>query len=193
MSNFTTWWEALSFSLKIYWAIAIPFTFFFILQVIFSFVGGDVPDDSPDVDAEIEGDGGIPFQFLSIKNLIAFFTIFGWVGIAALDSGTSEVTALLLAFMGGLLMMTIMAGIFYFLSKATANGTMRFSRAIGGAGEVYLFIQARRGSIGKVQLNVQGVLRTLDAITDDEIDIPTGKIITVKSVMNGNILVVTAK
>jgi hypothetical protein len=39
---------------------------------------------------------------------------------------------------------------------------------------------------------VQGVLRTLDAVTDDEKDIPTGKLIKVMKVAGNNLLVVTA-
>ena len=69
MNNFTEWWEALSFPLKIYWSLAVPFTLFFVLQLVLSFFGGDdldVPDDTPD--AEIAGDEGIPFQFFSLKS-----------------------------------------------------------------------------------------------------------------------------
>ncbi|HEY3404767.1 MAG TPA: hypothetical protein VGK59_15360 [Ohtaekwangia sp.] len=191
MSNFTEWWEGLSIALKIYWGLAIPFTLFFLLQVVWSFMGGgDVPDDTPD--AEIAGDHGVPFQFLTIKNLIAFFTIFAWAGIAATDSGLSEITALIIAIVAGLLMMTIMASLFYFMAKANVDGTMRISKAIGAAGEVYLTIKKKREGTGQVQVKVQKSLRTLDAITDDEEDIPTGKRITVKDVLN-NVLIVTAK
>ena len=191
MSNFTEWWESLSLALKIYWGLAIPFTLFFLLQVIWSFIGGgDVPDDTPD--ADIAGDHGVPFQFLTIKNLIAFFTIFAWAGIAATDSGLSETTALIVAAVAGLLMMTIMASLFYFMAKANVDGTMRIAKAIGSVGEVYLTIRKKRESTGQVQIKIQKSLRTLDAVTDDEDDIPTGKMITVKDVLN-NTLIVTAK
>jgi hypothetical protein len=80
MESFGTWWEGLSVILKIYWGIAVPFTLFFVLQLILSFFGAESPDDLPD--AEIEADHGIPFQFLTLKNLIGFFTIFSWTGIA---------------------------------------------------------------------------------------------------------------
>jgi hypothetical protein len=191
MNSFTEWWEGLSFSLMVYWAIAVPFSVFFILQLIWSFFGGDdVPDDTPD--AEINADTGIPFQFFTIKNLIGFFTIFGWTGIAAIDSGLSQGTALIVALVGGLLMMILMASVFYFLAKANADGTLRMSKAIGGTGEVYLTIPGKRNSTGKVQIKVQGALRTLDAMTDDDKDIPTGRIITVKEVVNDSILLVTS-
>lgn len=191
MNDFTTWWEGLNLSLKIYWALAIPFTLFFLLQLVLSFMGGDVPDDTPD--AEVESDTGIAFQFFTLKNLVAFFSIFGWTGIACIDSGLSETTALIIALAAGLIMMTVMASIFYFLGKANADGTLKMKNALGGVGEVYLTIKSKRGGIGKVQIKIQGSLRTLDAMTDDDQDIPTGKIITVKQVVNDSILVVTAK
>ena len=191
MSNYSEWWEGLSTSLKIYWGLAIPFTLFFILQVVWSFFGGgDVPDDTPD--AEISGDTGIPFQFFSLKNLIAFFTIFSWTGIACIDSGLSETTSAVIATFAGLAMMLLMASLFYVLAKADSDGTLKIKKAIGGVGEVYLTIKKKREGTGQVQIKVQKSLRTLDAITDDEEDIPTGKMITVKNVIN-NILIVTAK
>jgi hypothetical protein len=191
MNDFTTWWEGLNLSLKIYWALAIPFTLFFLLQLVLSFMGGDVPDDTPD--AEVEADTGIAFQFFTLKNLVAFFSIFGWTGIACIDSGLSETTSLIIALVAGLIMMTVMASIFYFLGKANADGTMKMKNALGGVGEVYMTIKSKRGGIGKVQIKIQNSLRTLDAMTDDDQDIPTGKIITVKQVINDSILVVTAK
>jgi hypothetical protein len=192
MAYYTEWWEGLTVSLKIYWGLAIPFTLFFVLQLVWSmFGGGDVPDDTPD--AEIEGDSGIGFQFLTIKNLIAFFTIFAWTGIACSYSGLSEILTVIISIAAGILMMALMASIFYFLAKATADGTMKIAKALGGAGQVYLTIQKQRGAVGQVQINVQGSLRTLDALTDDDDDIPTGKMVTVKSIVNNNILLVTAK
>lgn len=192
MNDFSTWWDALSISLKIYWALAIPFTLFFVLQMIWSFVGpGDIPDDTPD--AEVGGDTGVPFQFFTIKNLIAFFTIFSWTGIACIDSGLSERTAFIFSSVAGLLMMTLMASIFYFLSKAGADGTLKMKKAIGVSGEAYLGMQQKRGSIGKVQVKVQGSVRTLDAVTDDEDDIPSGKMIRVTAIVNDNLLLVTVK
>ena len=192
MNLFTEWWETLGFPLMIYWAIAIPFTVLFALQMIWSFfTGDDVPDDTPD--AEVQGDSGIPFQFFSIRNFIGFFTIFGWVGIAATDSGFPVDISLLLSLTAGFGMMFIMASIAYFLSKATADGSMKIERAVGHVGQVYLTVPKSRSDLGKVQVVVQGSLRTLEAITDDQNDIPNGRVIKVKQVVNDNILLVTAE
>lgn len=192
MGDLNAWWTGLSFSLKFYWILAIPFTLFFLLQLFLSFFGGgDVPDDTPD--AEVEADTGIGFQFFTLKNLIAFFTIFSWTGIACIDSGLSETTSAIVAFVAGLIMMLIMASLFYFLAKASGNGTMKFKKAIGKSGQVYLTIASKRSGIGQVQIKVQGTLRTLDAMTDEADNIPTGTMVTVKDIVNENVLLVTSK
>ncbi len=191
MESFSLWWEGLSLILKFYWCIAIPFTLFFLLQLIASFIGGD---DGPDHigDVHVETDHGIPFQFLTLKNLVGFFTIFAWTGIACLQAGLSQGVTLLISTIAGLLMMVLMAGLYYMMSKANADGTMKIEKAVGKPGVVYLIVPGARRSMGKVQMKVSGSVRTLEAMTDDELDIPTGKIITVSSVVD-NILLVTAK
>lgn len=192
MADFTSWWEGLSLSLKIYWALAIPFTLFFVLQLLWSFFGGgDLPDDTPD--AQVDADTGVPFQFLTLKNLVAFFTVFAWTGIVCIDSGISESASVIISLVAGIVMMFVMASIFYFIGKAHSDGTMKFSNAIGGTGEVYLSMRAKRGSVGKVQIQVQGAIRTLEAITDDDEDISTGKVVSVKAIVNNHLLLVTAK
>jgi membrane protein implicated in regulation of membrane protease activity len=190
MSDYTAWWEGLSGPLKIFWVLAIPFSVFFILQ-LFSTIFGHDHHDSHGHDSHYEDGGG--FNLFTIKNLIAFFCIFGWVGIAAVDSGVSTVLAFVFASLGGLAVMILMTTLVYYLAKASVDGTMKFKNAIGVAGEVYLTIPANRGSVGMVQLKVQGSMRTLEAITDDDKDIPTGKMIKVMKVMNNNLLVVTAE
>jgi hypothetical protein len=160
-----------------------------LLQLVLSFFGGDHPDSTVDID--IETDHGIGFQFFTLKNMVGFFTIFAWTGIACIDAGFSQPIALLISTAAGLGMMTIMAGMFYMISKAGANGTMRMEKAIGVVGEVYLTIPSKRSSLGKVQIKVMGSLRTLDAMTDHDQEIPTGRLITVTNVINDNILLVT--
>lgn len=189
MENFAQWWESLSIALKIYWCLAVPATLFFLLQLIFSFLGADSPDDVPD--AEIESDTGIGFQFFTWKNLVAFFTIFGWTGIVMTNGGYSDAIALLVAILAGVVMMTMMAGIFYLLSRATADGTLRLADAIGKTGEVYLTVPARKSGIGKVQVTVGGSLRTLDAMTDDTTDIPTGRVARVVGTQDTFLLITT--
>jgi hypothetical protein len=159
--------------------------------LVLSFFGAESPDDLPD--AEIDADHGIPFQFLTLKNLIGFFTIFSWTGIACVEAGLSNALTLLIASIAGLLMVGLMAGLFYLMMKTGADGTMKINDAIGQSGEVYLTILARRSGIGKIQVKVGGSIRTLDAMTDDEELIPTGQLARVTHIVNDNILLVSSK
>lgn len=186
--NFPAWWDGLNSIQQIYWAIAIPFTLIFLIQTVLTFVGGEIDGDT---DMDMDGDGDIGFQFFTIKNLVAFFTIFGWTGIACLDSGLSMIAVILSSLIAGLIMMSLMAAIFYFFSKLTASGTMNIQNAVGGVGEIYLTVRAKRGNIGKVSLMVQGSLRELEAITDDDEDLKNGMVINVKEVINGNLLLIS--
>jgi len=189
-SNFPEWWDALELLEQIYWGIAIPFTLFFLIQVVLTFFGGDVPEDGS-ADFDIETDGGIGFQFFTLKNLVAFFTIFAWSGIASLDSGLSNFISIIISFSSGLIMMFIMGGIFYLLGKASESGTLILKNAVGAVGEVYMDLKNNRGNIGKVQVQVQGTLRTLEAITDDSEDLKQGIVVTVTGIANDNILIVS--
>lgn len=192
MDSYTTWWDALTPALKIYWAIALPFTIFFMLQMVLSlFAGGDHPDNVVDVD--VETDHGISFQFLTIKNMVGFFTIFSWTAIACTTAGWSTSMTLITATISGLAMMTMMASIFYLMTKMNSSGTMKISEAIGKSGEVYLTVPAKRNSTGKIQITVGGLSRTLDAMTDDDENIQTGKQAKVSAILDNNIILVTSK
>src|SRR5271154_7249175 len=130
MDTLNAWWDGLSLILKIYWGLAVPFTVLFLLQLLLSFFGGgEHPDDTPDVD--VATDHGIPFQFITFKNMVGFFTIFAWTGIACLDGGLSNGITLLISILAGIAMMALMGGIYYLLSKAGADGTMKIQKAIG--------------------------------------------------------------
>ena len=190
MESFGNWWEGLSTVLKIYWGLAIPFSLFFLLQLVLSFLGSESPDDLPD--AEVEADHGVPFQFLTLKNLVGFFTIFAWTGIACTEAGYSNGVTLLLATVAGLLMVGLMVGLFYLMTRSGADGTMNIRKAIGQVGEIYLRIEPRRSSTGKIQVNVSGTLRTLDAMTDDDQPLPSGQLARVVEIVNENILLVTS-
>lgn len=184
-------WQSLELIGKIYWSIALPFSLLFILQIIMTFFLGDVDgvEADGDSDASVDGDAGIDFQFLTIKNLVAFFTIFGWTGIACLDSEMGIGKTVIISFLAGLVMMVIMASIAYFMGKLVDNGALNLNNAIGKVGSIYLTIPAKRGGLGKVQIKVQG-LQTLDAMTDFEEDLHTGAIIEVVEILNNEILVV---
>jgi len=183
------WFTTLTSFEKIYWFITGVSTLVFLFVLVTTFMGAD-GDDIGDVDAEIDADTGAGFQFFTFKNMVAFFTIFGWSGIASLDAGNSKTLTVIISVICGLIMMSIMAAMFYYISKLTSSGTLKIKNALNAIGEVYITVGAKRSRIGKVQIKVQGTLRELDALTDNEVDLIQGNVIKVVEITSNGILII---
>ena len=186
------WFSELTSLQQIYWGITGVSTVIFVIVLITTFIGGDT-DDLGDVDAEIDADVGAGFQFFTLKNLVAFFTIFGWSGIASINAGNSKTITIFISLACGLVMMAIMASLFYYISKLVSSGTLKMDNALHAIGEVYLTVGANRSSIGKVQIKVQGALRELEALTDSEKDLNQGNVIKVVEVTKNGILIIESQ
>jgi hypothetical protein len=213
----TEWWEALSNFEKVFWYVAIPFSLILIIQMILTFAGmggedADVGGGETDIsglDLEADGDLDISdvsdtgdsgfnisdadpsFNFFTIRNFIAFFTLFGWAGIAAIDGGMNKTLTILIAIAAGLIAMTLVSALFYFISKMVDNGgALKIRNALNQIGDVYIPIKANAGNVGKVQITVQGSLREMQAITKKEFDLPTGTVVKVTGIVSNSILVV---
>ena len=189
--SISTWWQHLETFEKILWTIALVFSSLYFLQSVLSLSGGDADHSAGDADSSIAHDDGMDYQFFTIKNMIAFFTMFGWVGIASHYSGMSKTATILLALAGGTIIVLLMVLILKNMSRLRHNGALQLENAINQKGTTYLFIPAKRGGVGKVHIKVQGTLQELSAMTDDEAEIATGTLIRVKNIINDRILLVT--
>jgi hypothetical protein len=189
--SFTSWWQHLETFEKILWGIALVFSAFYLLQSLLSLAGGDADHAAGDSDSSIAHDDGLGHQFFTIKNMIAFFTMFGWVGIATHASGMNKLVTILIAFAAGTIIVLLMIVLLKNMSRLRHNGAMQLTNAINQTGSTYLFIPANRSGVGKVHIKVQGTLHELPAMTDDDIEIATGKLIRVKNIINDRILLVT--
>ncbi|REE17029.1 hypothetical protein DFQ09_105243 [Winogradskyella pacifica] len=176
------WFSNLEFLSQLYWLVAIIGSLIFSVVMVMAFAGGEADD--------IDGDIEAGFQFISFKNLVGFFTIFGWSGIACIDAGLSAALTIFISVICGLLMMVIMAALYFFISKLSDSGTLNYKNALDAVGEVYLPIGADRSKMGKVNVSVQGTMRELDALTDSLTPLKTGTIIKVVDVTSNGILIV---
>jgi hypothetical protein len=174
-----------------YWIIAIVGSAIFVVIFILTFLGGDsdadMEADAGDFDAD---DGGVGFQFFTFKNVIAFFTIFGWSGLSCIENQLSTTTTLIISTIAGLIMMVITSLLFFWIHKLAESGTLKIKNAIGSVGEVYLPIGANRSKMGKVQIKVQGSLRELEALTDADEDLKTGTVVKVLDIISAELLLV---
>jgi hypothetical protein len=172
----------------ILWCIALLFSLLFLIQTIISFfIGGDADMDGFDNDGI-----GDATSFFTVRNMISFFTMFGWSGLAAYHSGISNAWVIVIAVAAG----SATVAMLYFIMKKAAgmrqSGSLQLKNAVSQVGETYLRIPAGRSGLGKVQVTVQGRLVELDAMTDDPTDIATGRPIKVVSTLNERILIVTS-
>lgn len=184
------WFNQLNSFEKVYWLITGVATVVFLFILVTTLIGADGGEEIGNIDAEINADTGAGFQFFTFKNMVAFFTIFGWSGIASLDAGNSKSVTIIISILCGLLMMVIMTALFYYISKLTDSGTLKMENALHAIGEVYLTIGAKRSRIGKVHVRVQNSLRELEALTDYHTDLTQGDVIKVKEVTSNGLLIV---
>lgn len=187
-SDITNLWSTLEGFELILWCIALLFSFLFLAQTVLSIFFSDV-DDVSFADG-IDHDFG--HEFFTVKNLIAFFTMFGWAGLAAYKSGVSNFLVVLIALVAGISMVFIMYLLMRNTAKLRNSGTLQMKNAVSQVGETYLRIPGKRGGLGKVHVQMQGRLVELDAMTDDAEDISTGKPVQVVSILNNQVLLVSA-
>ena len=164
-------------------------TAFFLILMTMMMLGdivGGVFDSVFDTDFTMDSD--LSFELFSIQGLAAAVMMFGWVGMFTLEATDTEVYAVIV---GGFAAASSMYGVGLMLKgikNLESDGTMKHEDAIGERGQVYSRIRANES--GKVQVAVDGTLRTLTARAKDKtLHISTGEFIKVTDVI-GNTLVV---
>lgn len=173
------WFNNLNWSEQMFWIIAVVSTVVFLLVLIGNlFHIRKIPHFNSG------------FQFFKLKNCLAFFTIFGWVGIASLYQGYGFTTSLVIAFISGIVMMFVMTALFYYVKKMTEGGTVEYKNELNSKGEVQSEVGRNRSKIGSVKINDQGNIREMNAVTDFEHDIVSGTLVQVESVTEDGILIV---
>ena len=207
---FIEWWNNLGTASQIFYCIAVPATLVLLIQTIMMLIGigddgdmddiSDLPDDTPD-GVFGEGDAGETvdisgldgLRIFTIRGIIAFFVVFGWVGVVMQEAGVHLAITLAIATASGFAMMTALAFLFRAVMKLRSDGNTDNKNAIGTSGKVYLTIPPQRSSAGKVQVMLQGAFVERNAVTDETEAIPTGAEIVVIGVSGQVDLVVKRK
>ena len=207
------WWNSLSLVSQIFACVAIPATLILLIQTLLLFLGigddadgiDDIPDDVPEADI---GDGtfgeelpseahdGIGLEGLrifTVRGIVAFFVVFGWVGMVMDGAGISLAITIPVAVACGFAIMLALAFIFRAILKLRNDGNADNRNAIGTSGKVYLTIPPSRSGAGKINIMLQGAYVERDAVTDDEAPIPTGCEVVVIGLSGETELVVRRK
>ncbi|MBC8046159.1 MAG: NfeD family protein [Fimbriimonadaceae bacterium] len=197
MSN---WWSTLDPFMQVIWAITLIVSVIFLIQMVMSFLGMDSDTGvTADFDSNLNTDIGTtdhvaghdhaPFQLFTFRNFINFFLGLGWTVIALEPAIENRFVLVSLGILVGCFMVAMVFYIFYYMSKLTSTGTLNIQNALNTTGTVYIPIPANRGGVGKIQVNVQGSLREMDAMTTGD-KIATGSIVKVVEIINNTILLV---
>lgn len=176
---------------KFYLYVAVPASLILIIQTLMTFMGlsGEIDVDyDGDGDVDVTGETGL--TIFSVRNLIAFFTFFGWSGVWLLSVDVAKPLVVLISILIGLIFVGISMSLFFLISKMQRSGNVDLNNAIGLTGEVYIRIPESRKQYGKVMLSIQGALGEYEAVTDDDLPIPTGtQVQVVEVVSNAKLLV----
>ena len=199
---FIEWWNALDTMSHVFYCIAIPATLVLLIQTILMFIGigndsegfgEDIADGDVDnidyAESGIFGEDGVEEtpaisglegrRIVTVRGIIAFFVVFGWVGVVMQETGVHFAVTLAVAFASGFAMMVALALLFKAVLKLRNDGNTDNRNAIGTSGKVYLTIPPARSGVGKVDIMLQGSYVERNAVTDDAEAIPTGAEIVV--------------
>jgi membrane protein implicated in regulation of membrane protease activity len=182
----TEWWNSLSDPAQIFWLIAIMSSIIQILMFAMSFIGSHDFDHGSNVGDSIEG-----VKLVSFRAIIAFFVGFGWTGALMLGRGAEMMSTIAASLAVGVVFMLVIFAIMRVMMSLRADGTLDYQNAIGLVGHVYVTIPASRKGQGQVEILLQGRLATVSAVTKADQPLTQNTPVTVTSVENGNLLVVT--
>ena len=174
------WFKTLNWYEQVLWVVSIVFTFIFFYQILSTIIR-----KTPDRKRKY-----IFSNFLAFKNISAFLSMLGWVSISSLYQGYDLTTSLILGAVSGIILMAVMSVLFYFTQKLKENQAPESAQNINSTGEVVSDIGRKRSSAGRIKININGVLRTMDAMTDFDHDVKTGTKIRVDSVTSSGIFIV---
>ncbi len=173
-------WDALTPLQKVYFCIAVFFTVILVIQFILLLVGvGQNADGDLDLDGDGQSDldiadseGLVPF---TLKGIIAFFAVGGWVGFALGDGSIAGGWAIVISLAAGFLALLGVGFLLKWIMRLQSTGSLDANNAVGKVAEVYLTIPANCTGNGKINLEVQGQYVELEAINEGNEPIKTGE------------------
>jgi membrane protein implicated in regulation of membrane protease activity len=178
---------------KFFWTIACCASLVFIIQTIMTFIGlgTDTDVDAGPMDGSVDSieDGALSGVF-SFRNLVNFLLGYGWAGVLLFDDIEKRWLLQLVAIAVGLLFVLAFVFMFRQVMKLSHDGSFKMSEAVGLKADVYLRIPAARAGRGKVQVSVKGSIHEIDAVTDNDAEIPTGGQVEIVEALGDDLLLV---
>ncbi len=129
-------------------------------------------------------------KLFTLRGIIAFLSIGGWMGVAAIEWGIPIPGAVLLALIAGWMALYFVAWSLRAVLRLQQSGNIVLNNAIGVTGEVYIPIPPIKSGAGKISIIIQDRLSEINAVTDAERTLRTGEKVTVMNVESEGVLLV---
>ena len=184
------WWITLTGAEQVFYTIAITSSAILVIQFVLNLIGlaGQDMDMDTDSDFDVGDDTGL--GVFSVRTVLAFFVGLGWTGVAMLGSGISQGGSVIVAVLGGTFFMFVVFWLMRTIYSLTESGNIVTASALGQTGTVYLPIPPQGQGTGQVQVVVQGRLREIPAVTDEEERLATNTHVRVERVLDHDVLLV---
>jgi len=128
---------------------------------------------------------------LTFRSISAAITFFGLGGLTARYYSENEFSSFFIAMLSGCAALYLVAMIMKTMYQLKADGTVRFERALGQHGRVYLTIPGQKKGSGKVTLNLQNRSVECLAVTAEN-ELSTGSMVKVVALLGPNLVEVAA-
>ena len=191
----SAWWKGLSLLGQIFATIAVPATIIMIIQSLMMLLGlgfdSDVDIDiSDDLDVADASDG---LSLITVRGLVAFFSVGGWSGLAATTGGLSPAVSIIIAAVAGTLSLFFIAYLFKVSLKLQSSGNLQIENSVGKTGKVYIPIPANKSGCGQITILVQERLVELSAVTNDDRTLKTGELVVVSEIIDEQTVLVNGQ
>ena len=195
MGSINQWWQSLTLINQCFYYGAVFFGVFFLWQLISAFLGLGAESGHDDLDAQAEPTSGhesppdahdtvAVVKLLSVRSIIAFFTLFTWAAALYLNMGHTPGRAMFYALLWGFAAMVLVSLLFRAMSRMTESGNMQIASCVGSVGTVYLNIPT--GGVGEVKTVCSGTQVHLKAHAAGGVAMKAGTTVRVLRVSGPN-------
>ncbi len=129
-------------------------------------------------------------RLFTLRGIVALFAVGGWLGIAMCDLDVHPALCVTIAAVGGIGALVLSALVIKYSLALQESGNISAKNAVAHTATVYIPIPPSRTGTGKVTMTLQERFVEMDALTDENETIPTGKSVQVVSITDKNELVV---
>jgi hypothetical protein len=194
------WWDGLTVLNRGFYAVAIFFGVIFIWQLAASIFGIGGGDDSPDSTAESTGAHHVPadahetltaFKLMSVRSILAFFTLFFWAGSLYLNNGVPLTAALLWSLAWGSAALVFVSLIMNGMQRMQESGNVMAQYTVGNSGTIVLDVPA--GGQGEIRVMCRKMMMRLKAREAEGRPLKTGTMVTVVRALDPTLVEVRAQ